>query len=177
MGFALHPVALNDETLRSHLELWSRDQGFVGHDYLSAEVAYPFSERTGRRTADRSANGIDLQFPPETTFVNPRLFDSGIDTLGRNDLVDIVVNFCGLIPFGFFLVALLAAVSPITQVPALAATIVIGFALSFGIELTQAWIPSRSSNLLDLVLNVVGVGVGAVAFAVVSRSKRLSFTR
>ena len=29
-----------------------------------------------------------------------RLFDSGIDTLGRNDLVDIVVNFCDPIPGG-----------------------------------------------------------------------------
>ena len=67
-------------------------------------------------------------------------------------------------------------VTPITKLPALAATIAIGFTMSFGIELAQAWIPFRTSSLLDLLLNVAGVGVGAAAFAVLSQSNRLSLT-
>ena len=174
-GFALHPVSLNDETLKRHHELWQRDQGFAGNDYSSADLSYRFSDRSERRAAGRSASGIDLQFPREVTFVSPKLFASGIATLARNDLSDIVVNFCGFIPFGFFLAAFLG-VTPIAKLPAFAATIAIGFTMSFGIELAQAWIPSRTSSLLDLLLNVVGVGVGAVAFAVLSRSNRLSLT-
>ena len=176
-GFALHPLALNDETLQGHLELWHRGEGFAGDDYVTAELSYPLSERTGRRAADGSARGLDLQFPRESTLLSPKLFVSGIDVFARNDLTDIVVNLCGFIPFGFFLLALLAVVTSMTHLRALAVTTAIGFTLSFGIELTQAWIPSRSSSLLDLLLNVVGVGVGAAAFAVVARSNNLSFTR
>ena len=165
-GFALHPVGLDEETLQHHLVSWSRDEGFAGNDYRSADLAYPLSERVGREAADRSANGIDLQFPHETTLVSPKLFSSGIARLAPNDLTDVVVNFCGFIPFGFFLVALLATVTPVSKLAVFATTIAVGFTLSFGIELAQAWIPSRSSSLLDLMLNVVGVGVGAAVFTV-----------
>ena len=175
-GFALHPVALSDETLQHHLDLWNRNQGFSGGDYASADLSYPLSERTEGSAADRSANGIDLQFPRETTLVEPRLF-SGIETIEQSDVPDVVINLCGFIPFGFFVVALLSEVTRMTRLPALAATLAIGLALSLGIESAQAWIPSRSSDLLDLLLNVGGMGVGAAAFAVVSQPKKLSRTR
>ena len=171
-GFALHAAALNEETLQRHLESWSREEGFASHDALSADLLFPFSERSGRRAMDRSANGIDLQFPLETTFVRPRLFHSGIGTLDRRAVADIVVNVCGFIPFGFFLLALLAAVVPMAQLPAVATTTVVGFALSLGVETAQAWIPSRASSLLDLALNVAGVAVGAAACAFLVYAKR-----
>ena len=127
--------------------------------------------------ADRSAHGIDLHFPHETTLIVPRFFASGIDTIARRDLLDIAVTLCGFIPFGFFVGALVTYVTPIRRRRALAAALAIGFTLSFGIELTQAWIPSRSSSLLDLVLNVVDTGVGATVFGLVSHSKGLRLPR
>ena len=51
----------------------------------------------------------------------------------------------------------------------LATALAIGFALSASIELAQAWIPSRSSSLLDLLLNVAGTGVGGAAFVAVAQ--------
>ena len=170
-GFALHRVALDEETLRHHREWWSRGQGFAGNDYVSADLSYPLSERTGRRALDRSSNGRDLQFPRERSFVDPKLFASGVGALG--DVVDIGLNLGGFIPLGFLLVALFADVTPMTRRPALASAIAAGFALSFSIELAQAWIPSRSSSLIDLLLNVVGTGVGGTAFVALSRSARL----
>ena len=164
-GFALHRVALDEDTLRHHLELWQRDQGFAGDDYASAQLAYPFSERTSRRALDRSPYGIDLKFPRETTAIAPKLFPFGIDSLRRGHPRDIIINLCGFIPLGFFLVALFAEVTPMTRLTAVGAAIAIGFTLSFGIELAQAWIPSRSSSLLDLLLNIAGSGLGGSAFA------------
>jgi VanZ family protein len=169
-GFALHRVALNAETLQHHLESWYQDQGFVGKEYSSADLSYPLSERSGRRALDRSSNGRDLQFPSEVTFLDPRFF-AGIDTSQLSDTMDVFTNLSGFIPLGFFLVALYAEANATTRLPGVAAAVALGFGLSLCIELAQAWIPSRSSSILDLLLNVVGAGVGAIAFVVVSRSK------
>ena len=72
-GFALHPVALDEETLQNHLESWHLGHGFAGDDYSAADVAYPLSEQTSRRALDRSSRGVDLQFPREQTFIDPSL--------------------------------------------------------------------------------------------------------
>ena len=173
-GFALHPVALDDEALQHHLELWHHDQGFTGSDYASANLSYPFSKRTDRKALDRSSTGIDLQFPRERSFVDPKLFTTDINAFALRELMtwDTVVNLCGFIPLGFLLLALLAEVTRMTQRHALAIAITVGFVLSLCIEVAQAWMPPRSSSFLDLLLNVVGTAVGAGTFAALaSRSK------
>ena len=42
--------------------------------------------------------------------------------------------------------------------------------ISLGIELAQAWIPGRSSQMLDLILNTLGAGLGVVLHAVWRRA-------
>ena len=172
-GFALHDVALDEETLRHNFELWQGDNGFGGDDYISSRLAYAFAERTGRRVSDQSANGLNLRFPYDTTAIAPRLFDFRIDSLTPADAPDFIINSLGFIPLGFFLVALFLEVTPMVRLTAVGAAIGIGLALSFGIELTQAWIPSRSSSLLDLLLNVTGSGLGGGAFALLFRPEKL----
>ena len=169
-GFALHRAALEEGTLENHLESWRLGGGFAGASYAATDIAYPLSERTGRIAVDRSPRGVDLHFPPEQTFIEPKLFDSGIGA-GSNRM-DIGLNLIGFVPLGFLLVALLVDVSQPARLSTLVAALAIGFALSASIELAQAWIPSRSSSLLDLLLNVAGTGVGGVAFVAVAQSLR-----
>ncbi len=170
VGFALHPVVLDEETLQNHLESWRRGHGFAGGDYSAADVAYPLSGQTSRRALDRSSSGVDLQFPREQTFIDPSLFASGANA--PRDLVDIGLNLCGFIPLGFLLVALFGDVARSTRLSALGGAVAIGFALSGSIELAQAWIPSRSSTLQDLLLNVAGTGVGGMTFMAVAQPLR-----
>ena len=165
-GFALHRAALDERTLESHLESWRLGDGFADESYAAAYIAYSFSEPNGRIAVDRSPRGLDLHFPPEQTFIEPKLFDSSIDA-GSNRR-DIGLNLFGFIPFGFLLVALLADGTQLNRLSTLAT----GFALSASIELAQAWIPSRSSSLLDLLLNVAGTGVGGVAFVAMAQPLR-----
>ncbi len=169
-GFALHPVALDEETLQNHLESWRRGHGFAGDDYSAADVAYPLSEQTSRRALDRSSRGVDLQFPREQTFIDPSLFASG--TNAPRDLIDISLNLGGFIPLGFLLTALFGDVTRSTRLWVLGGALATGVALSGSIELAQAWIPSRSSTLQDLLLNVAGTGVGGVTFLCVAQPLR-----
>jgi len=75
---------------------------------------------------------------------------------------DVVVNFAGFMPFGFLLAALLLTGPTSTKRRAVVLTVLAGFLLSLFIELTQVWIPTRCSQMTDLVLNTVGAWVGAM---------------
>ncbi|MBW1930693.1 MAG: VanZ family protein [Deltaproteobacteria bacterium] len=44
------------------------------------------------------------------------------------------------------------------------AAVAVCFALSLAREVLQSWIPSRSSDCLDLVLNTLGTLLGAMIF-------------
>ena len=74
-----------------------------------------------------------------------------------------MINFLGFIPFGVLLSALLLAVTDRSRGAVTVMTIICGAALSLGLELAQAWIPTRYSSLLDLSLNTLGTALGAVA--------------
>ena len=70
--------------------------------------------------------------------------------------VDLILNTLMLVPFGF-----LAGVG-LPRVPWWVWWAV-GFLLSLGIETTQFFMATRDASWLDLVLNTVGAGVGALA--------------
>ena len=88
-------------------------------------------------------------------------FDRGSSTI--DFAYDVVINFLGFIPFGVLLSALLLAVTDRSRGAVTVMTIICGAALSLGLELAQAWIPTRYSSLLDLSLNTLGTALGAVA--------------
>ena len=74
---------------------------------------------------------------------------------------DVTVNVLGFIPFGFLLASLLRTSLRSNWKLALVTTAA-GFLLSFVIELIQAWMPSRDSSLLDLLMNTTGTLLGTL---------------
>ncbi len=176
-GFALHRVALDEETIRRHHDLWMGDVAPAGVGLAPAEIFYHFSGGTGRTAVDESLNGIDLLFPRDTAFVAPKFFAGGTAALTLDNTADVVLNLVGFVPLGFVLFALLRTRTRMAHSAAFATACVIGLTLSFGVELAQAWIPSRSSSYLDLLLNVAGTGVGAAVYTPLSRAWQRAATR
>ena len=66
----------------------------------------------------------------------------------------------GFVPLGFFLGALRSDFARADARRNLLLCIGLCFVLSLGIEVAQAWIPSRSSQMLDLGLNTLGGTTG-----------------
>ena len=77
---------------------------------------------------------------------------------------DIIINFLGFIPFALALNAVLMYASRWSAKKRALLTLLICFTISLTIEVIQSQIPSRSSQLIDLILNTIGPGVGLLVF-------------
>ncbi|MBN2516486.1 MAG: VanZ family protein [Deltaproteobacteria bacterium] len=80
-----------------------------------------------------------------------------------HNLLDITINLFGFIPLGFFL-SLYMTHKNVPFKRSLLVVIVVGFAISFAIEILQAFLPSRSSSMLDLLNNTLGSATGACLY-------------
>ena len=71
---------------------------------------------------------------------------------------DVLVNISGFVPVGFFLLNYLSLIQQIKR-PA-ATVILIGFFLSLTIEILQWFLPTRDSDMTDLISNTFGTAIG-----------------
>ncbi len=76
---------------------------------------------------------------------------------------DAVINVAGFIPLGLVLSLLLSGISNKKNAAlSIITPVLIGGLLSLIIETSQAFLLSRSSSMIDLVLNILGTGIGAM---------------
>jgi glycopeptide antibiotics resistance protein len=76
-----------------------------------------------------------------------------------SDLNDFIVNVCLFIPFGFNLTYLLYKLN-LKWLLTLGSILLASFSLSFIVESLQAFLPSRSSTISDLIGNTMGGFIG-----------------
>jgi hypothetical protein len=79
---------------------------------------------------------------------------------------DIAVNLLGFMPFGFFIAIAISAKGSSKvfwgNKRIVIYTTVLGFGISLFIELTQVFMPFRTSQLSDLIMNTLGTMIGAL---------------
>ena len=157
-GFALYEVAMDSVELKELWRLWSQQQQFSGLPTTGAVIFYDFlnAENEDGVILDGSVNGHHLQIPDDRVFIAPRFADFELSSTPTTDLL---VNLLGFMPFGYLLSLWWSnrANKPIS----LFMVCLCSALLSASIELSQAWIPARDSNLLDFLLNIAGALAGA----------------
>ena len=129
-----------------------------------ALIAYDFKEIEKGRVADTSHSGIDLQIPPRLKPIKKNVLawpwqDVKVD---KGFFLDVALNLIGFIPLGFLLSLFLLRLSSLPAKQALWLPVLACFLISLGIEIAQAWLPSRSSSMLDVVMNTAGSMTGAM---------------
>jgi glycopeptide antibiotics resistance protein len=82
--------------------------------------------------------------------------------LKRSEYLDIFLNILGFIPLGFFLALGIAEIRRQSRRQVFLLTLFTGFSTSLVIEGLQVYLPSRSSSMMDLLLNTLGTVVGIV---------------
>ena len=79
--------------------------------------------------------------------------------------INVFIYIIGFAPFGFFFMTyLFNTANLLKQQSALLLAVIAGILINLTIELTQAYIPTRSSSFTDLVSNTLGTVLGEVIF-------------
>jgi glycopeptide antibiotics resistance protein len=87
--------------------------------------------------------------------------------------MDVLTNLLGFIPFGFFLSAYLWMRKPRSIFRLLLISVIIAGCISLSIELIQVYLPTRSSQLTDILTNIFGAFLGGILFYLYDRKRHL----
>ena len=135
-----------------------------------ADSLYLFNEQSGRLIRDYGTSGIDLQIPERYVITRQVLLESPLrafePTAGYVE--DLVINILGFAPFGVTLYAFLFAWGRRRHLGTV--VVIAGLLTSLVIEATQSNLPTRDSDLTDVITNTLGTCLGVY---LISRAARL----
>jgi hypothetical protein len=156
-GLAIYRQELTGAQVLQHYKSWTTERRpSITADQRSVAL-YVFEERRGNVVHDQVGSGIDLHIPEQFTLVDPTFLGSP----SLRDWHDILVNIAGFIPVGFFFRAYFSTRQ--IKRPA-AAAMAVGGVLSLTVEILQVFLPTRDSDMTDLITNVLGTSVGVVLY-------------
>jgi len=168
-GLALYDYSLNAHEIALHTKGWQEDQDLSFAEKDKPAVLYLFDEKRGKRAFDHGEGKLHLEIPPrmhtlEKIILSPPWIGW---ELNKNYFIDIIINFIGFIPLGFVLSATLIEINGTFKKPVVLMTVALCFIISLTIEIVQAWFPSRSSSMLDLMSNTSGALIGAMIYLLI----------
>lgn len=165
-GVAFYRYTLTDQDVAMHFDNWFKHWNFLFAMKYKPFVMYLFDENGGERAFDHAGGNHDLEIPSRMQILDKKIlsltreqlnFDSGF-------IRDIIINLIGFIPLGFFLNATFVKAGGSFEKHGVLITVVLCFTVSLAIEIFQAWMPSRSSDSLDLLLNTLGALLGVMIY-------------
>ena len=167
-GLAVYRHTLTAMDVALHFNKWSKIQNFSFAGKDRPFVLYLFDEKEGTRAFDQAGGDHHLEISAPMQILKRKILAPpwhGFE-FNRSLIQDIIVNLVGFIPLGFiFTATFLKAGSK----HSILITVALCFTISLFIEIIQAWMPSRNSDLLDLILNTLGALIGAVIYFSVYR--------
>lgn len=159
-GFAFYSHPLPVDAIENHYKIWEETKSFSRFGEENPLILFDFD----KKESPDSMTGISrLDIPVYFPVLKKRMLEppwKGI-RLDKSSIKDMVINLFGFMPMGAILYALLSNLCEISKKRIVLFSLLACFLLSLFIEITQAWIPSRSSQSLDLILNTAGGFLGA----------------
>jgi hypothetical protein len=163
-GLAIFNRTLDPFEIAQHYALWTSHQA----GQLAAEsglaALYRFDEGSGQWANDLSTNRHRLLIPERYVALQKRVLELpwGPDPIEWSDLDDIAINILGFMPFGFIVYRYRGLAKPDGRAWNVVWAVCVGAAISLTIELTQVWLPNRTSSATDLVTNTLGTFLGVL---------------
>ncbi len=171
-GLAIYNRIIAPHKVLNNYHAWIKNgsQDTLGEE--SPLALYLFDEMTGS-TIKNHSGPQDLMIPTKFTPLKRVILTSPWEDfkLDWSYLKDVVINFFGFIPFGFFFLVLLGNPAKINRLRISILVILTGGGISLIIELIQSNLPTRSSSFTDLIFNTLGTVAGVIIFNIISRKK------
>lgn len=174
-GLAIYDRALTHEQVAQHFQIWSKGEESFFMNEKDLVAFYPFNERSGNRVYDRIGEHhlfIPSRFEVlQKTILTPPWKDF---KLNHSYLKDILTNILGFIPLGFFFSAYLWVRKSRSIYQLLFLSVLFAGSTSLAIELFQVYLPTRSSQLIDVITNILGTVIGVILFLKTRKSLGVS---
>jgi VanZ like family/Concanavalin A-like lectin/glucanases superfamily len=167
-GLAIYDRALTDDEARKDYQTWTAASLGDLRALGGITALYPLDEKRGELVHNRAGSMPDLVIP-KTFQPLRRAFLETSFRLAKSDLLDAATNIAGFIPFGLLVSAYLHRGMPFPKYGAILLTVVVGGLSSLLIECLQAYLPTRTSSLDDLINNCLGTAMGAMLLGRVRR--------
>jgi hypothetical protein len=158
--------ALSDEEVAAHYSGWSEKLEFTYTTPLPPVIRYNLDQSGVNQATRGSDTPHNLQVPTRMKLLQPNFFFQKWDLrkIGKSLFKsrDALINLFGFVPLGLLLGATLIKLGGKYRTHCVSLSLATGFLVSLWIETLQAWMPARSSDMQDLVLNTAGTLVGAL---------------
>jgi hypothetical protein len=161
-GLAIHDRELSANEVRKHFDDLTNNKQTGMEQASSIVAAYRFNEGKGNTVHNRLDSRTDLFIPKRYFVLRRRFFDLPWEEYRANRAYwkDVGVNIVGFMPLGFFFSSYFAYARKINRIAMV--TIALGFFVSITIEFMQAFLPTRDSDITDVMTNTLGTVFGVM---------------
>ncbi len=165
-GLALYSGTLSPDQVHRNCQSWIDSDTTASRLAGSPIALYTFAEQEGshvfNQVEDRNHLIIPESYSPlKRNMLRP--FWRGVH-VDRWLLQDVIINVFGFMPIAFCMAACLNRRLQDPSMNIVLAVVVVGAIVSLGIEISQAYLPTRTSSLLDVVCNAFGASLGALSY-------------
>jgi hypothetical protein len=181
-GLAIYNHALAPERVSEHFEKWRNKSGLSLLKERNIVALYPMDEKKGQIIHNAVRNNYHLSIPARFIILKRNFlkFSSNAFGLDGSSLRDMRINILGFIPLGWLFFGFFNSYNQRfrTQLwrPMLFAFLG-GTAISLMVEILQAFLPSRTSSLTDLIFNTFGTGLGVIFALIFIKIKNTAHRR
>ena len=166
-GLAIYRQILTAREAAHNFNRWSQTRNFSFAKNGKPVILYKFDGKEGTRVLDHAGGGHDLKIPSRMPILKKKILLAPWKgfIFVNGSVEDILWNIVGFIPLGFIAAA---TCDKAGSKHSIVIAVTFCFTVSLLIEIIQAWLPSRSSDLLDLILNTLGALLGARTYRRIS---------
>jgi len=163
-GIGIYNRELTADQVRRDYQEWTRSGQPGDLEEKKAVAIYPFTERSGKVVHSQVPSAVDLQIPDYYLVLYPPFLQRFWKNWSWNWAFwkDGLINIAGFMPLGFSFCAYFSLSRPVSR--AILLTVIFGCAISFIIEATQFYLPTRDSDSMDWINNTLGTILGALCY-------------
>ena len=177
-GLAIYNHALPAKLVFEHFEKWRGENALSLLEEKNLIALYPMDERDGNVIHNASNDRHHLLIPHKFKILKKDFLQMpGFSfKFNRSAIKDMGMNIVGFVPLGLLLMFSFNYQS-LTASPFrfIGLVLLSGIAVSFIIEICQAYLPTRNSSLLDLIFNALGMGFGVFVALVLIKLRKFSY--